>query len=129
MKSIFLLYYVCCCLLFSSEKYSLIYVPEITKSKTSLLIQNGFNIDHSINFKENRIELITSIGKIHILDKLGLKYTIRHTDLESFYASRLSVDLTRDFENGSMGGYFTLNEAIEFIDDFIIKLEKDYYEI
>jgi hypothetical protein len=121
LKSIFLLYYVCCCLLFSSEKYSLIYVPEITKSKTSLLIQNGFNIDHSINFKENRIELITSIGKIHILDKLGLKYTIRHTDLESFYASRLSVDLTRDFENGSMGGYFTLNEAIEFIDDLILE--------
>ena len=117
MRNTFLIIIFSFSVIFGIEKYSLVIIQEITQNKTSLLIQNGFDLDHSINFSENQIELVTPQNRIQLLKDLEIEFTIEHHDLEEFYASRLEINPGRDFENGSMGGYFTFDEIIEFIDE------------
>ena len=53
----------------------------------------------------------------------NISYTVIHEDLEAFYASRLTNNIeSRDFEYGSMGGYYTWNEIVENLDE----LYQDY---
>ena len=100
-------------IILGTETYSLVFIPEITQNKTATLVENGFDIDHSINFQENRLELVVPIHKLQTLTNLDIEFQIEHNDLESFYASRLSTNSERDFENGSMGGYYTFDEIVE----------------
>ena len=64
------------------EKFALVYIPGITQNKTTLISQNGFDLDHGINFSENRLELVVSRSEIHTLDYLEIEYTIQHEDLD-----------------------------------------------
>jgi carboxypeptidase T len=104
-------------IIFGVEKYSLVIIPEITQNKITLLSQNGFDLDHGINFKENQLELVVTRSEILELNQLGINYVIQHDDLEAFYVSRLTTDLNREFENGSMGGYYTFSEVEQNLDE------------
>lgn len=103
-------------LMFGVEKYSLVIIPEITQNKMTILAQHGFDLDHGINFRENQIELVVTWTEIKELTELEIDYTIQHDDLEGFYASRLTTDTSREFENGSMGGYYTFSEVEQNLD-------------
>ena len=102
---------------FGIEKFALVYITGITQNKTTLISQNGFDLDHGINFSENRLELVVSRSEFHTLDNLEIEYSIQHEDLEAFYASRLTTDSSRDFENGTMGGYYTFSEVEQNLDE------------
>ena len=95
------------------EKYSLIHIPEITQDNIFLLSQSGFDLDHGFNYNDNRFELVMSRTEIQLLQDLEINYSIKYEDLEAFYSSRLNTDISRDFENGSMGGYYTYEEIEE----------------
>ena len=57
------------------------------------------------------------------MELLNISYTVIHENLEEFYASRLTNDYeSRDFEYGSMGGYYTFSEIVENLDE----LYEDY---
>lgn len=103
-------------IMFGVEEYLLVILPEITQNKMTILSQHGFDLDHGINFRENQIELVVTRTEIQELTKLEIDYTIQHEDLEAFYASRLTTDITREFENGSMGGYYTFSEVEQHLD-------------
>ena len=55
------------------ERYALVFIPEITQNKTTLLFQNGFDIDHGINFSENRLELVVSKFELQTLHNLEIE--------------------------------------------------------
>ena len=101
------------------EKYSLIHIPEITQDNIFLLSQSGFDLDHGFNYNDNRFELVMSRTEIQLLQDLEINYSIKYEDLEAFYSSRLNTDISRDFENGSMGGYYTFIEVEENLDELI----------
>ena len=62
------------------------------------------------------IEFNVSDTELDLLLSSGLNPTVLIPDLETYYASRLTSDWTREFGLGSMGGYYTLEEAIDRLD-------------
>jgi len=82
---------------------------------------SGIDIDHSNQKYNEWIEFAIIEDKINIIDELNLKYEIIHHDLEQFYLSRLDNNYqSRDFDLGSMGGYYTFEEIEEHLDDLFV---------
>ena len=95
----------------ASEIYKQVRVYSDTPQTIFTLQESGLDIDHTFRKPGNWIEFAISSSRIHILNETQLHYDIIHEDLESFYASRLDSDYeTRDFDLGSMGGYYTFAE-------------------
>ncbi len=93
------------------------------------LQEAGLDLDHSYRDPEGEwIEFSISANHIHLLDKTHLNYDIIHEDLESFYASRLKDHTykkdkdyeSREFDLGSMGGYYTFAEIEEHLDELYL---------
>ena len=110
----------------ASEIYKQVRVYSDTEETLSILQTSGLDIDHSYREPGQWIEFAISESRIHLLDETQLHYDIIHEDLESFYASRLDSDYeSRDFDLGSMGGYYTFAEIEEHLDE----LYADYPEL
>jgi hypothetical protein len=101
----------------ANEIYKQVRVSSDTEETLSVLQTSGLDIDHSYREPGQWIEFAISESRIHLLDETQLHYDIIHEDLESFYASRLDSDYeSRDFELGSMGGYYTFAEIEQHLD-------------
>jgi len=110
----------------ASEIYKQVRVYSDTEKTLSILQTSGLDIDHSFREPGNWIEFAVSASRIYLLDETQLHYDIIHEDLESFYASRLDSNYeSRDFELGSMGGYYTFAEIEQHLDE----LYTDYPEL
>ena len=104
-------------MLFAKETYKQVRIYYQSPEDLHLLLESGIDIDHSHGEKNEWIEFVISESKILKLNSLSLKYEIIHDDLETFYVSRLDNDYeSRDFELGSMGGYYTFDEIEEQLD-------------
>ena len=104
-------------LLIPNEIYKQIKIEHIDSNDIALFQTSGIDIDHA-NYEEGRfIEFAISDSDILILNDLGYDYQIIHDDLQQFYESRLTENHTREFGLGSMGGYYTLEEAVQRLDD------------
>ena len=109
--------------LYARETYKQVRVQTPTSESISELQSAGLDIDHSHQQPGEWIEFAIPESKIPQLISTQLSYIIIHEDLEAFYASRLDSDYeSRDFELGSMGGYYTFAEIEEQLD----KLYADY---
>lgn len=102
---------------YSNEIYKQIRIENVDESDISLLQYSGIDIDHSNYSRGNFIEFAISQNDLNILDELGYYYDVIHEDLQSFYESRLTRNYSREFGLGSMGGYYTLDEAVQRLDD------------
>ena len=103
--------------LFARETYKQIRVLSTSTETITILQNSGLDIDHSYQQPGEWIEFVIPESKIPQLISTQLSYTIIHEDLERFYASRLDSDYeSRDFELGSMGGYYTFAEIEEQLD-------------
>ena len=110
----------------ASEIYKQVRIYSDTEETLSILQTSGLDIDHSFREPGKWIEFAISESRIHILDEAQLHYDIIHEDLERFYASRLDSEYeSRDFDLGSMGGYYTFAEIEEHLDE----LYTDYPEL
>ncbi|HIF27880.1 MAG TPA: hypothetical protein EYQ40_05020, partial [Candidatus Marinimicrobia bacterium] len=110
----------------ASEIYKQVRVYSDTEETLSILQTSGLDIDHSYQQPGEWIEFVIPESKIPQLISTQLSYTIIHEDLERFYASRLDSDYeSRDFDLGSMGGYYTFAEIEEHLDE----LYADYPEL
>jgi len=102
----------------ANEIYKQVRVYSDTEETLAILQTSGLDIDHSFREPGKWIEFAVSESRIYLLDETQLHYDIIHEDLESFYASRLNSDyLSRDFDLGSMGGYYTFSEIEEHLDE------------
>ena len=103
---------------FSFEKYKEIRIYDDSKEVISKLKNAGLDIDHIYIEPNLWIEFVISENRISLLDQAQLHYEIMHEDIEQFYKSRLDNNFeSRDFEFGSMGGYYTFNEIEEQLDN------------
>ena len=101
----------------SNEIYKQVRVNNVTEDDISLFQYRGIDIDHASYLSGQYIEFSISERDLSILDALGYQYHIVHEDLQAFYESRLTQNYSREFGLGSMGGYYTLEEAEQRLDD------------
>ena len=102
------------------EIYKQVRIFSDTPQTIFTLQDAGLDIDHSYREPGKWIEFAVSASRIHILDESQLHYDIIHDDLESFYASRLDSEYeSRDFDLGSMGGYYTFAEIEEHLMNYM----------
>ena len=103
--------------LIPNEIYKQIRISNVDSDDVSLFQVSGIDIDHANYIQGQFIEFAISENDLSILDNLGYDYEIIHDDLQRFYESRLTQNYTREFGLGSMGGYYTLEEAVQRLDD------------
>ena len=112
------LIYICIVsFLFSNEIYHQIKVDNVSDDDISLFQYSGIEFDHADYKRGEYIEFAISNRDLSILNNLGYEYQVVHHDLQKHYESRLTSNYTREFGLGSMGGYYTLDEAIQRLDD------------
>ena len=109
--------------LFSYEQYKEIKIDNVNDDLIANLNQLHIDLDHVHIDPDNSIKFAISISDLVKMELLNISYTVIHENLEEFYASRLTNDYaSRDFEYGSMGGYYTFSEIVENLDE----LYEDY---
>ena len=103
-------------LIFSREVYKEIKIENIPFSTIPYLNSLGIDLDH-IYKEEGFIQFAISEYDLDKLNFHNVNYHIIHQNLEEFYAQRLTNNFeSRDFELGSMGGYYTFDEIEEQLD-------------
>ena len=109
--------------LFSYEQYKEIKIDNVNDDLIANLNQLHIDLDHVHIDPDNSIKFAISMSDLIKMELLNISYTVIHENLEEFYASRLTNDYeSRDFEYGSMGGYYTFSEIVENLDE----LYEDY---
>ena len=110
--------------LFSSN-YKEIRINDISPEVIHRLQDLGVDLDHIHYKKGSFIQFSISEPLLNFIIKDGIGFTIIHDDLESFYESRLYNISSRDFDYGTMGGYYTHDEIIEHL----VELSQNYSHI
>ena len=106
-------------LLFSKDLYKQIRIYNDDMETLGKLRENGLDIDHIYVEKGLWLEFVLSENKIPLLNATNLHYDIIYEDIEQYYLSRLDNEyISRDFELGSMGGYYTFAEIEEQLDRY-----------
>jgi len=129
-KGTFMLKHIFCGLIifniiFSYETYKQIKIYSPTRSTIHQLNRLGAEIDH-VDYKSSEyIEFAASMSLIGRLNDANINFDIIHEDLQSFYESRLYNIESRDFDYGSMGGYYTHQEIIDHLEE----LSNEYPEL
>ena len=113
----YLILFLLASMLPAKEVYKQIRIYYQNQDQLFQLLELGIDIDHSHGEKNEWIEFAISENKLSMLNTTSFDYEIVHGNLEEFYLSRLDDDLeSRDFELGSMGGYYTFNEIEQQLD-------------
>ena len=122
MKKI-LLFFLMLSSIFTHEKYKEIKINDVNPLLVNRLKFLNLDMDHVHMESDKSIKFVVDMHDLNKLDLNNVEYEILHDDLEEFYRSRLTNDMeSRDFEYGSMGGYYTFNEIVENLDE----LSQDY---
>jgi len=107
---------------FPREVYQQIRIDNPTIEVIHRLQDLGIDLDHVQQKQGVFIEFSIPQPQAEILREDGIEFEVTHTDLETFYASRLYDISSRDFDYGSMGGYYTNDEVFEHLEE----LSNDY---
>ena len=103
----------------SHELYKEIKIYNVNSLLVNRLMSLDIDLDHVHMESDNSIKFAISESDLDRIDSNLIKYEVIHEDLEAFYQSRLTNDMeSRDFEYGSMGGYYTFDEIVENLDLF-----------
>ena len=104
-------------LLFSMELYKEIRIEKNELENLAFLQLIGVDVDH-IYQNEYYVQFVINQNDIKKLILNNVDFEIIHQDIQSFYESRLIQNYeSRDFEFGSMGGYYTFSEIEDNLDD------------
>ena len=116
MKKIIILCFIS--FIIPNQIYKMISINDVDSYMMSTIQNLGIDIDHFTHNNDKSIEFAISIHDLDKLDSSNISYSIIHENLEQFYSSRLSRGpYPRDFDYGSMGGYYTFAEIESHIDD------------
>tara|TARA_Y100000389_G_scaffold197058_1_gene230969 strand:- start:35557 stop:37878 length:2322 start_codon:yes stop_codon:yes gene_type:complete len=107
--------------LFSHDIYHQIYkeikIYNSSLSNHQILHSLGIDVDHIIK-KDEFIQFVISQHDLNKLISENIDFDIIHDDIEEFYKSRLIQNYSsRDFDYGSMGGYYTFDEIEQHLDE------------
>ena len=102
--------------LFGLDVYKEIKILNNEIENISTLQSLGIDIDHIFK-NQDYIQFAINEFDLSKLIVNNIQYEIIHDDLQVFYQNRLDQNYTnRDFELGSMGGYYTLDEIAYQLD-------------
>ena len=111
MKKIF---YILCFISFLMPR-EIFKEVKVVNSSIPFLKSIGVDIGH-IYKSNNFLKFVVNENEFTKLNLYNVDFEILHDDIESFYATRLDNNyISRDFELGSMGGYYTYNEIVNLI--------------
>ena len=99
------------------EKHHQVEINESQSNIVDLLYSIGVEFDH-FRFEDNSLRIAVSDSDLIRMNEHSISYTILIDDLTSYYQSRFTNSESRDFPDGSMGGYYTFEEVVEKIDEF-----------
>ncbi len=101
-----------------NPKLSLVEVAVKSKIEATTLLSQGFDIDFKSKKSPNTVRIIAKQSDLNKLSQLGYNFNVIHDDLAKLQQERLSAPKTKSLEigQGSMGGYFTYEELLEYID-------------
>ncbi|MDA3865159.1 MAG: M14 family zinc carboxypeptidase [Salinivirgaceae bacterium] len=101
-----------------APKFSLVEVAVKSMVETTRLLSQGFDIDFKSKTQLNKVRIIAKQSDLSRLSQLGYNYSVIHNDLAKFQQERLIQPKTKSLEigQGSMGGYFTYDELLEYMD-------------
>ena len=117
MKKRFLTYILLLTILpLFAEKFHQIEIYESDKEVVQKLRYIGVEFDH-FRFDDTTLKLVVSDSDLDKMDQNNIFYSITIEDLTAYYQSRFTSSESRDFPDGSMGGYYTLDEIINKIDE------------
>ncbi|MBT5078826.1 MAG: zinc carboxypeptidase, partial [Candidatus Marinimicrobia bacterium] len=102
--------------------YQEIRINDTSKEVIHRLQDLGVDLDHVQQKKGEFIQFAIPENIASLLSEDGIEFIVIHDDLESFYASRLYNISSRNFDYGSMGGYYTHDEVVEHL----VELSEDY---
>ena len=103
-------------LLFSIDLYKEIKIEKNEIESIMFFSSIGIDVDH-IYSSEDFFQFVINEYDLNKLILNDVNYSVIHDDIESFYKSRLIQNYQdRDFEYGSMGGYYTFDEIEEQLD-------------
>ena len=104
--------------LFSIEIYKEIKIDKNEIDNLSVLQTFGIDVDH-VYLGADYFQFAINEYDLEKLILNNINYEVIHEDLEFFYQSRLIQNYSdgRDFDYGSMGGYYTLSEIEENLDE------------
>ena len=107
--------------LFSHDIYHQIYkeikIYNSSLSNHQILHSLGIDVDHIIK-KDEFIQFVISQHDLNKLISENIDFDTIHHDIEEFYKSRLIQNYSiRDFDYGSMGGYYTFDEIEQNLDE------------
>jgi hypothetical protein len=78
----------------------------------------GIALEEGVQFHEREVELILSSSELTKLRQNGFRYVMTRTDMETFFRNRLSEKTQDSFVDGSMGGFYTMTEALNRLHAF-----------
>ena len=108
MKQKFIILFFGLNILLAHDIYKEIRIDNQNYNNTMYFSSLGIDIDHAI------------------INDQYIQFDVIHENVEEFYQSRLIQDYSyRDFDYGSMGGYYTFDEIVENLDE----LSNDYPHI
>ncbi len=90
-----------------SGSYQEIRVNNTSAEMIHRLQDLGVDLDHVQQKKGEFIQFAIPENLTSVLFEDGITFHVIHDDLEAYYASRLYNISSRDFDYGSMGGYYT----------------------
>ena len=103
--------------LFSNEIYKEIKIYDHNIENVSFLTSIGIDLDH-IHRTNDYIQFAINSYDLSKLIIHNIEYEVIHDNLEEYYVSRLDNDyFDRDFDLGSMGGYYTFEEIESNLDE------------
>jgi len=105
-------------ILLSIQIYKEISIDKAEINNLNTLNALGIDVDHII-IEENYIQFAINEHDLNKLILNNIDFNVIHENLEEFYVSRLVQDYNdnRDFNYGSMGGYYTFEEIENNLDE------------
>jgi carboxypeptidase T len=123
---IFLLSFYLMGSVFAMERYDKIRIwTENTSATIADLAPLGIDLEGMDIRRNVYLDLQFSQTEKQIVQAAGYQFEDLIIDLSEYYAAQLAQSSTREFDLGSMGGYYTLDEVIESMDS----LHSQYPEI
>src|SRR5207342_1398540 len=78
-----------------------------------------FALEEGVEFHNREVEMIVNSLELKRLNENGFSPIVVRADMESFFRNRLSAQSTTNtFADGSMGGFYTFEEALNKLTSF-----------
>ncbi len=116
---LFLVTFLLCSSLQARETYTHVRIPIPNVAAWQKLGSLGFALEEGVEFQNREVEMIVNSLELKRLNENGFSPIVVRADMESFFRNRLSAqDTTNTFADGSMGGFYTFEEALNKLTSF-----------